>query len=59
MNWSFLIAFGIGLGVYFVGLAIFTIIKYKRNKKKLEQEVKEYEEDAKEQEQAEVSNLKE
>ena len=41
MNWSFLIAFGIGLACYFAGLGIFVLIKFIRNKKKLEKEIKE------------------
>lgn len=49
MNWNFLITFGIGLGVYFVGLGIFTLIKYLRNKKRLEKEIEEQKSDEKEQ----------
>lgn len=41
MNWSFLIAFGIGLGAYFIVLGIIVLVKYIRNKKKLEKEIKE------------------
>lgn len=49
MNWNFLITFGIGLGVYFVGLGIFTLIKYLRNKKRLEKEIEEQKSDEEEQ----------
>lgn len=38
MNWSILLTFAIVLGVYFVGLIVFVIIKAIRNKKKFEKE---------------------
>lgn len=42
MNWNFLITFGIGLGVYFVGLTLWTLFKRYRNKKKFDKDVKEH-----------------
>lgn len=41
MNWQFLATFGIGLGIYFVGLAIVVLIKRHRNKKAFDKETKE------------------
>ena len=34
MNWSFLIAFGIGLAAYLLFLGILALVKYLKNKKK-------------------------
>ena len=60
MNWSFLIAFGIGLAVYLLFLGILALVKYLKNKKKLEKEVEEYQANVQEQEsQAEVIDNKE
>lgn len=42
MNFNFLITFGIGIGVYLVGLGIFVLIKYLRNKKKFEKDMKDH-----------------
>lgn len=42
MNWSFLIAFGIGIACYFVALGIFVLIKYLRNKKNLKKQEEEH-----------------
>lgn len=41
MNWSFLIAFGIGIGCYFVAMGVFVLIKYLVNKKKFKKETEE------------------
>lgn len=41
MNFQFLITFGISLGLYFIGLLIFVLIKKHINKKKFEKEQKE------------------
>lgn len=41
MNWNFLITFGIGIGVYLIVLGIIALVKYQRNKKRLDKEVKE------------------
>lgn len=43
MNWSFLITFGVGLGVYFIGLGVFILIKRYRNKKAFDKEQEENE----------------
>lgn len=43
MNWNFLITFGIGLGVYFIGLIGWVLIKRHRNKKSFEKEQEENE----------------
>lgn len=40
MNWNFLITFGIGIGAYLIVLGIIALIKYRKNKKRLENEVK-------------------
>lgn len=42
MNWNILIAFGIGIGAYLVGLAVFCTIKAIINKNKLKKELKEH-----------------
>lgn len=44
MNWTTLICFGVGIGIYLLGLGVFTLIKHARNKKKFAKEVKEHEE---------------
>ena len=44
MNWNYLITFGIGIGVYLVGLLVWGAIKRHRNKKKFEQEQQEHDE---------------
>ena len=38
MDFKFLIAFGIGIGVYCIGALVFGLIKRHKNKKKFEQE---------------------
>lgn len=45
MNWQILLVFAIVLGVYFIGLITFVIIKAIRNKKKLKKEGLEREKD--------------
>ena len=42
MNWTFLISFGIGLGVYLSALLIFGLIKRHKNKKMFDKDVKEH-----------------
>ena len=42
MNWSFLIAFVIGLGCYFVAMGIFVLIKFFINKKKFKKECEDH-----------------
>lgn len=44
MNWNFLITFGIGVGVYLLGLFVWATIKRSRNKKKFQEELKKDEE---------------
>lgn len=44
MNWNFLITFGIGVGVYLLGLFVWAFIKRSRNKKKFQEELKKDEE---------------
>lgn len=46
MNWNYLIAFGIGLGCYFVFLGVFALVKYLIYKRKFEKERKEKEEES-------------
>lgn len=43
MNWTTLICFGAGIGLYLVGLGIFTLIKRSKNKKKFKKEIEEHE----------------
>lgn len=47
MNWSYLITFGIGIGVYLLGLLVWGAIKRHRNKKHFDKEVKEHDESKK------------
>lgn len=49
MNWNFLITFGIGVGVYLLGLLVWATIKRSRNKKKFQEEMKKHDEESKEQ----------
>lgn len=49
MNWTYLITFGIGIGLYLIGLGVWTLIKRHNNKKKFEKECKEKDEESKEQ----------
>lgn len=52
MNWTFLITFGAGIGIYLVFILVFGAIKRHINKKKFEKEQKAKEsDDEKEQEQ--------
>lgn len=54
MNWNFLITFGIGVGVYLLGLFIWALIKRTRNKKKFQAELKN--EESKEQQDANLDS---
>ena len=55
MNWNFLITFGIGVGVYLLGLFVWATIKRSRNKKKFQEELKK-DEESKEQQNTNVDS---
>lgn len=42
MNWSFLITFGVGVGVYLFVIGIIALLKFFRNKKKLKKDEENY-----------------
>lgn len=43
MSWNVLISFGIGVGIWILGILVFGLIKRHRNKKRFEKENKEHE----------------